>query len=511
MDYHYHWLPGTMVPPELAAELASLYSAHYGIWSRAAARNPGGRIRLSPQRINQLLAVDQARLAYATLEGVVIGYAIAIQARVPDYGFVSWVTQLVVHEDHRQENIGKSLLFAIWQFTDHFAWGLLTANPFAIRALEKATRRRCTPARIFRNHRKLRSFALQFVTYVTQKTELAVTKEGARINTEFPIDHSTLDDMLQSVTRSDVPWKMGSLQEGWEWFAFTFQDQEQIGLSAEEIEIMLRSSDHVTKTAYSRMLLNRDHGWAQFGAQEAHFIASLPGMESRPASVLDVGCGTGRHATELAALGFDVTGIDYLDNLIQRARENALQRQLGGVQFRVADCRQIDLHQQYDLVLCLYDVIGSYADERENTRIADTLARHLRPGGYALISVMNLELTERRAKHVFSVSKNPDRLLSLRPSGTMEKTGDIFDPDHYMLDTETSIVYRKEQFTEGNALPAELVVRDRRYRQADIESLCRSVGLDVIWSRFVRAGRWEESLDRDSDRAKEILVFCRKP
>ena len=90
----------------------------------------------------------------------------------------------------------------------------------------------------------------------------------------------------------------------------------------------------------------------------------------------------------------------------------------------------------------------------------------------------------------------------------MEKTGDIFDPDHYMLDTETSIVYRKEQFAEGTTLPAELVVRDRRYRQQDIESLCRSVGLEVIWSRFVRAGRWSESLDSGS--AKEILVFCKK-
>ena len=289
--------------------------------------------------------------------------------------------------------------------------------------------------------------------------------------THFPIDHSTLEDMLRSVTTQSVPWLMGPLQEGWEWFAFTFQDQDQIGLSADEIEIMLKSSDQVTKTAYSRMLLNRGHRWAQFGDQKARFIASIPAIEPGTTSILDLGCGTGRHAVELAALGFDVVGIDYLDSLVQKARENAAHRQVMRVQFMVADCRQIDLGRHYDLVLCLYDVIGSYADERENIRIAENIAHHLRPGGMALISVMNMELTERRAKHRFSVAKEPDRLLSLRPSATMERTGDIFDPDYYMLDSETNVVYRKEQFTEGNALPAKLVVRDRRYRQHEIESI----------------------------------------
>jgi len=62
------------------------------------------------------------------------------------YGFISWVTQLVVHED-TGERRRQVAAFAIWTFTDHFAWGLLTANPYAIRALEKATRRGAKPAR----------------------------------------------------------------------------------------------------------------------------------------------------------------------------------------------------------------------------------------------------------------------------------------------------------------------------------------------------------------------------
>jgi 2-polyprenyl-3-methyl-5-hydroxy-6-metoxy-1,4-benzoquinol methylase len=511
MNYEYQWLPGPMVPAELIDELATLYSTQYGLWSPNASRNPGGRICLSPTRIRELLMPDSARLAYAMLNKRVVGYAIAIQAKIAAYGVISWVTQLVVHEEHRKRNVGKLLLFAIWTFTDHFAWGLLTANPYAIRALEKATRRRCQPARIARNHKKLRSFALQHVAYVNENTVLEVNKQLSRINTEFPIDHSTLDEMLKNVTTPSVPWQMGEIDEGWEWFAFTFQDQEEIGLSPEEIETMLKSSDQVTKVAYSRMLLNEAHRWARFGAREAQFIASLPGVKAGETSILDFGCGTGRHATELGAMGFHVIGIDYLSQLVDRARENASHRNLTRVQFETADCREVDFGKHFDLVLCLYDVIGTYADETENDRILSNIVRHLKAGGFALISVMNLELTERRARHFFSLAHDPDKLLALKPSRTMEQTGNVFDPEYYMIDTDTKIVYRKEQFEAGTSLPAELIVRDRRYMRDEIEARCHAAGLEVLWSRFIRVGRWEEPLDSNSDRAKEILVYCRKP
>lgn len=510
VPYEFEWLPGPLVPDNLIAQLSYLYSSQYGRWSLKAKWNPGEPVKLPPARIKQLLMPDAARLAYASQGGEIIGYAIAIQAKVPEYGVISWVTQLVVHEDHRRNNVGKTLLFAIWTFTDHFCWGLLTANPYAIRALEKATRRRCQPVRISRNRRKLRSFALQYVNYVKEKTVLEVNRELARINTEFSIDHSTLLEMLAAVATPSVPWLMGPIEEGWEWFAFTFQDQEKIGLSPEEIERMLNSSDQVTRIAYSRMLLSKGHRWAQFGGNEARFIASLPGVSPRTASVLDFGCGTGRHAIELAEMGFEVTGIDYLDNLVARSRESAHQKQLSNVRFEVGDCRNVDLQREFDLILCLYDVIGTYADESENRKILTNLLRHLKPGGIALISVMNMELTERRARYFFSLATDPDKLLALKPSGTMEKTGNVFDPEYYMIDRDTKIVYRKEQFEAGTALPAELVVRDRRYGKDEFVGICRQAGFEVVWARFVRAGHWEEPLDHDSDGAKEILLLCRR-
>jgi hypothetical protein len=50
---------------------------------------------------------------------------------------------------------------------------------------------------------------------------------------------------------------------------------------------------------------------------------------------------------------------------------------------------------------------------------------------------MNMEFTERRAKHWFSVGTDPDRLLELPPSKMMEKSGEVFNPNYYMIDSKT--------------------------------------------------------------------------
>ena len=147
MKVDYSWQVGSSAKylPYLLSDCSALYSNHYGFWSDKAPKFAGQRIKLSPDRIRKWLDPKGALIVMAHLDGKLIGYAIAIQENVPDYGHISWVTQLVVHEKHRNHGIGKTLLFTIWGLSHHFAWGILSSSPYAIRALEKATRRRCIP------------------------------------------------------------------------------------------------------------------------------------------------------------------------------------------------------------------------------------------------------------------------------------------------------------------------------------------------------------------------------
>jgi hypothetical protein len=164
-----------------------------------------------------------------------------------------------------------------------------------------------------------------------------------------------------------------------------------------------------------------------------------------------------------------------------------------------------------DAVICLYDVVGTYPDNEQNARLLANVSEHVRPGGYALISVMNYERTECHAKHRFVLDRDPDALLQLAAGDVMETTGDVFDPNCYLVDVSTQVIYRREQFQLGGALPVELIVRDRRFRKDEIEQMCQSVGFEVVWSRCVRSGDWETALDCRELNAKEILVLCRKP
>lgn len=111
-----------------------------------------------------------------------------------------------------------------------------------------------------------------------------------------------------------------------------------------------------------------------------------PGM-----SVLDLGCGQGRHAIPLAERGYAVTGLDLSATMLQRARRFADER---GVGVRWLERRMEDLEGlgPFDAVVCLYTVLGFYGDEGD---LAVLRAVHdvLAPGGVLGLDVTNFAAT----------------------------------------------------------------------------------------------------------------------
>lgn len=71
------------------------------------------------------------------------------------------------------------------------------------------------------------------------------------------------------------------------------------------------------------------------------------------ASILDVGCGPGRHSIELAERGYHVTGVDISETFIDLARAEATNRGLDNVQFEVGDARALGFDSRFDLVMSL--------------------------------------------------------------------------------------------------------------------------------------------------------------
>ena len=96
-------------------------------------------------------------------------------------------------------------------------------------------------------------------------------------------------------------------------------------------------------------------------------------------SVLDAGCGTGENALYFASRGHKVTGIDFLEEPITRARRKATQRGLSATFFVMDALALKDLPEVFDNVIDsgLFHV---FSDE-DRRRYVEGLATVLKPGG----------------------------------------------------------------------------------------------------------------------------------
>lgn len=298
--------------------------------------------------------------------------------------------------------------------------------------------------RIKRNATKLRNIGKVHVPFINEKTEFKISDNTSKVNTKFYIDHQETMKMIADVTTEDIPWNLGDIEDGWEWFAFTFNDQKQISLSKEEIEKMITTSDSVVHTAYSKMnLVAQSQKWTQNTISEVDYIDKKIDLSSVD-FVYDLGCGVGRHAIEFAKRGVEVMAIDYVEDNIKKGTYLAEKNKQKNVQFVEGDCRSYKSQRKASLVTCLYDVVGTFATIEDNKKIIMTAYDLLKMNGYAVFSVMNYETTQEHAKYKFMFSSQANKLLDLPASDIMEKSGNIFNPDYYMIDTETQIIYRKE-------------------------------------------------------------------
>jgi ubiquinone/menaquinone biosynthesis C-methylase UbiE len=102
-------------------------------------------------------------------------------------------------------------------------------------------------------------------------------------------------------------------------------------------------------------------------------------VRSRGRRWLDVACGTGRHLSFLRR-HYEVTGLDVSREMLRVAR-----RRLPGIRLIPGDMRTFRLDETFDVVSCLYSAIGHLKRERDIATTFANFARHLRPGGVALV------------------------------------------------------------------------------------------------------------------------------
>jgi SAM-dependent methyltransferase len=129
-------------------------------------------------------------------------------------------------------------------------------------------------------------------------------------------------------------------------------------------------------------------------ATEANFIEDSLGV-AKGATVLDLACGTGRHAIELGRRGYQVIGFDLSLSMLARASDEAQERgqKLNFVQ---GDMREMTFEDAFDGIYCWQTSFG-YFEEEKNAAVIGRVHRALRKGGQFLLDVVNRDYVAREA------------------------------------------------------------------------------------------------------------------
>lgn len=108
------------------------------------------------------------------------------------------------------------------------------------------------------------------------------------------------------------------------------------------------------------------------------------------ASVLDLCCGPGRHALELAARGYAVTGVDISEQYLAAARESAEAQGLAA-EFLHGDARAWSRAGAFDLAINLFTSFGYFDTREEDERLLARAFESLKAGGTLVMEFIGKE------------------------------------------------------------------------------------------------------------------------
>jgi SAM-dependent methyltransferase len=124
-------------------------------------------------------------------------------------------------------------------------------------------------------------------------------------------------------------------------------------------DLLYRDKDYDSEVNYLRELINRFNPSAK--------------------TILDLGCGTGRHDHLLAGHGYQVLGIDLSEEMLQHARKSGLGQ--GNVAFEQGDIRKFRTDKKFDVILAMFHVVSYMPGNSDVLETLSTMESHLADDG----------------------------------------------------------------------------------------------------------------------------------
>jgi SAM-dependent methyltransferase len=193
--------------------------------------------------------------------------------------------------------------------------------------------------------------------------------------------------------------------------------------------------------------------------EAAGFVDALT-RRLRPAGgarALDVGCGAGRHARQLASHGFRVTGIDLAAGSIAQAKRS----ERPGLRFVRHDMRVPFGPEAFDFVFNFFTSFGYFDGLAEHLTVIGNMTRALKTGGTLVLDYVNVRDAERRL--------TPNEVKTI--DGTMYQLTRWSDADHF---------YKRIAIDDGRGgAPLDYVERVAKFSLQDFRHMFAVYGLRI--------------------------------
>ncbi|ACF14867.1 Methyltransferase type 11 [Chloroherpeton thalassium ATCC 35110] len=203
-----------------------------------------------------------------------------------------------------------------------------------------------------------------------------------------------------------------------------------------------------------------------------------------PLSALDIACGAGRHAIELAAHGFAVTANDLSSFLLNEARQ-AAQKSGTQLHFTGCDMRDIDYIDNFHLIVQLFTSFGYFENLEDDRHVLRKIYLALKENGWYVLDFLNKDYIEanlnpKSVKEFDAVTVTEERAIR---NNRVEKRITIDDEG--------------EQFSFMESV--------RLYSRAELEEMLISTGFSVEYV----LGDYDGSLFHP-EKSKRLIFFAKK-
>ena len=228
--------------------------------------------------------------------------------------------------------------------------------------------------------------------------------------------------------------------------------------------------------------------------QEVDFLESEIEFD-RTKQILDVGCGTGRHAIELAKRGYQVTGIDLSEDQLKKAREKAGNEGVE-VTFLQRDARDFSFDVPFDLVIMICEGAFPLMETDEmNYEILKNATKSLKEGGKFIFTTLNGLFPLYHSVEEFCASTSEEGNATTYRSNT--------------FDLMTFRDYNITEIEDDDGNKKELECNERYYVPSEISWLLKTLGYMKIEIFGAKLGAFSRN-DKLTTEDFEMLVIAQK-